>query len=1037
MSSKAPTPESVRTAALAAAAARVSSPVAAAQLPPREDLPHFRAPGALPPFLWIVAAIATCIRLAWINVEGLWLDEIYVYNDCLRPAWRILDTVHPLHFFVGKLFLALNDSAWMVRLPCVLWAALTFPALFGAVRELWGAHAARASVLFLAASSFHFNFALDANYYAPVMFWCAVSLWAFGRHLRNGHPLDAVLAIGCAVLAMGFHPFAGVFTGPLVATILLRILTNRVARRAMFPWLWFREGRVRSGALLAVVELSIPILLVWKVLPRARGLARTLVEKLSAGATFQNIKLEPLFFIEYFGRKLATYSFESPVLSALVLYGFVLLLVGVVAALRRRPLFAIFALLSVVGSFVLIFNLKADRFFHQRYLSSHFVIFCALAGIAVDALSGGVRSSAVKRGARLLAAAAAVACVVGTAVAVALHWTRLPLFLLDPIALAACAIPFAVLALPLDRWRSASAARPASWRQSRFLFVLAITPILLPNLVSISRRLVAARPNWRSIEAVWREEHHTGQPVIFQHDPEMTVARFYMKQAGISDSDALGLVTDYNNVDVRMEQLRTYARTFDDGWLVRCWENDTTPTLRQWAEEYFDPVLEAPSSFGTVMNAKLFRMQGSRGRYLTWPYGMTIEWTKEEAALATPKRELRVDRGGEFAVRAKSSSGGVSPLAIPPRISIDGTPLAAPPLPGGWQRVALQTGRHTISCDDASHDIEISALALPEGAEFDAADLTVPWPSHLRISTVGGQRLLRLITCVTIGYEFHFPEPGVWLLEVEGFADPATPPYLGVLLDNDSFLGILPFDQHPGEWLRLQMPLRIDAAGRHSVHLTYLNGLLANSGREGESHALLRKLKLRRLGVGEVPPDNRLRFTDRMAPEPSTFASSVIDAEGIPDANWTLFSLPQDGVELRRSAQPIGFNGTRGVEIVTPPLAEGFNYIGPARENPGRPGVVLATAEVDTQALVNHSVALGILWLDEQGRALQGSPAIKHAGLMRTFRGMTMTVLAPVPAQARSYAPIFSIYRNGHAPATDPGYIRIGSVRIAEFPWRE
>jgi len=1034
------------------------------------SLPILRPIGMPPRGVWFLTGLALLSRLLWLSPEGLWLDEVFVYFDCKMPIWHILLTMHPLHFFIGKAFLSIHDSPEMLRLPSVLWGTAAIPIIFMTLREMSGRQAAWLGAAFMACSSYLFNYSLDANYYGAVIFFSSTGLFFLTRYLSDANLMDMIFSILAFMLALGFHPFAGILGGPAVAVMVGRAVTSPRHRRTLWPFSWFREGRPVAG-IFYLVLLVVSIFFFAKALPRIRSMMNILGQLIEVGATFSNIQFGHIFFLNYFRCNLTAFSFPFTFFERTVAWGaFVLFCSGVIAGLRRKPWISILALVSVLGTFVLIFNLKAERFFHMRFLSALlpiYALFLSTGAVQMVKWVGWLspeqdgEPSATRQGRNASVGrirdedkpAPALLWIVlgaytgGIALSFALGWEKnrpwsayvgwglyVAIFLC--LALAGC----------IQRLR----AVPGAWRRRATLGVL--VPVLLANVLSIAGRMIAAHPNYKRIVEIWKKQAQAGDPVVFQNFGEWEPLRYYLPKAGLSLRNALRLNDTSGEVGVRMSQLRGLARTLSRGWLLRSWDIDLNSGIVDWANKHLPFVEFAPSSFGAGMDIRLFRLN-VKDSYLNAPYGLRIQYGEHDNrhilndGRVLYERLVDVDGASTFTVSMEAAQAG-TPSTSPNDVEIyvDGRSFGSVASISASGGIFLTDKKHTLGAAFRTSapypSLLWNILDLPVALHFPARALTIPFHSFVVGKEYKGRPALVLTRNVGVEYWFDFPAAGLYELTIQavhdkGAYDIRRPVWLDIALD-EQFQGILPFEKGDNTWDVRSMPIRVPSSGMHALAVNLVSGALArwNLAPDEEINAVLGDISIRRHSGGAPICDQRLSAGNSGGRAPKTIPIPVFEEKQgeRPLPGWVVDGKPSS-IRLD-DKRPLGLQGAPAVEVEVPYDSGGIILLAPLQNL--RPGTHLVQAEamLATYDLLNHSATLGIAFFGEDASRgiLPGSPVIgAQEGIQRQAGPSRFSVVANPPSGARFWAPIINIYQNGTRPSSAPGYVSVGGVRIGEY----
>ncbi|HOE63504.1 MAG TPA: glycosyltransferase family 39 protein [Candidatus Sumerlaeota bacterium] len=1026
------------------------------------DLPSWRSFEPIPAGLWIMVGLAFLLRLVWLSAESLWLDEVYVYFDCKRPIWRILNTMHPLHFIVGKAFLSIHDSSEMLRLPCVLWGSLSIPVLFMMIRRAFGKQAAWIGAAFMAFSSYHFNYSLDANYYAAVIFFSTAGLLFFARYISDANPLDMILSVLCFLLGLAFHPFAGILVGPAVIVMIARGISSSRHRRALWIVNWFRQGRQAMGIFYLLVLIALGVLIITKAMPRIRSMTNILQQRIELGATFSNIKFGHEFFFDYFRRNLASFSYPLSSFEASLSWGaFLILCIGLFAGLKHKPWISILGIISIIGSFVLIFNLKADRYFHMRYLSALFPLYALFiaagavylsrwAGLfSADEPSGEavVKVAYREKSAPLILWGVFVVYITGVILAFILKWeNRSPVSAYIGWSLNASI--FLGLAL-VGRLHRTNTSRGV-WRSRAAYLIFA--PILIANIFSIMGRMINPHPNFKRVVKIWKEKAKPEDPIIFQSFGEWEPLRYYLPKAGLSMRNTIRLNDTRGETGVRLAQLRGLARNLSSGWLPRSWDIDYTKEILDWAYKHLNFVEFAPSAFDKDCDIHLFRVN-IKDSYLNFPYGLRLQYNEKDNQSVLNngsilfERLVDVDGASTYTVSIESAQSQTSDsLFDDVEIYVDGRSCGSLRdfiANGG---IYLTSGKHNLGAvfkHPAPYPSLLwNILDLPKPIPFSARNLTIPFHSFVEEKEYQGKPALVLTRKVGVEYWFDFPHAGFYELTIQavhdkGAYDKPHPVWLDIACDNQ-FQGILPFEKGDNTWDVRTMPISVPSSGVHSIAVNLVSGALAkyNLQPDEEITAILGNLSLRRISEGEALNDQRLSVGLYGARAPKTIPIDIIEKDNkekiLP--GWGINgNLSNLRLEDKRS---IGIIQKPSAEVEIPHDSNGIILVAPLRPIPQNANLVLAESMIETFDLINHSATLGIAFFGEdpsQG-ILPGSPVIgAQEGILRHAGPSRFSVASQPPKGARIWAPIINIYSNGTRPAAEPGYVRFGDVCVGEY----
>ncbi len=222
-----------------------------------------------------VCILGFALRLHALSADSLWIDEISTATRSLldpRSLLRALPSFGvgvelPLIYVVTHFFvLSLGDSEFILRMPAVLFGALSILLVYKVGALLWTRQEGLVAATLLSLSAYHVGYSQEARHYALLVFLALLSLIFLLMALqRNRIHHWAAFAL-CMTLSLYTHYFAFLFLAAAVAfgafVLLVDYLpvihqdrpvsTNRSARgrRAL------DEPLVRFFASLALIALA-------------------------------------------------------------------------------------------------------------------------------------------------------------------------------------------------------------------------------------------------------------------------------------------------------------------------------------------------------------------------------------------------------------------------------------------------------------------------------------------------------------------------------------------------------------------------------------------------------------------------------------------------------------------------------------------------------------------------------------------------------------------------------------------------------------
>jgi len=201
--------------------------------------------------LCVITILALALRLYRLDHESLWYDELTqtaTYHLPLR--YLVLEAAGhgqpPLDYLLGALMdrLGLAGSDWWVRLPAVLFGALSVFLTGLLVRRVAGATAGIGAALLLAVCPLHVVMSQEARPYTIFVCLALASLLAF-EAARRRHTFLAWAGFACCALAMLMSRWVapnfvmlGLAVHALIAWLMARRGTDLEARRRESSRVW-------------------------------------------------------------------------------------------------------------------------------------------------------------------------------------------------------------------------------------------------------------------------------------------------------------------------------------------------------------------------------------------------------------------------------------------------------------------------------------------------------------------------------------------------------------------------------------------------------------------------------------------------------------------------------------------------------------------------------------------------------------------------------------------------------------------------------
>ncbi|MGB0911015.1 MAG: glycosyltransferase family 39 protein, partial [Nitrospirales bacterium] len=154
--------------------------------------------------LVLITIIGTGLRIYRLGYQSLWYDEILTVFSSHGPLAHVLfqtefkTNILPFYYLVTHAFMALGNQEYFVRIPAVIFGALTIPLLYYSVRQWFDSQVALWSSVLLALSPFHIFYSQEARPYTMFVFLCLLTFYLLQLSLENKD--SRLLKLGVAVV---------------------------------------------------------------------------------------------------------------------------------------------------------------------------------------------------------------------------------------------------------------------------------------------------------------------------------------------------------------------------------------------------------------------------------------------------------------------------------------------------------------------------------------------------------------------------------------------------------------------------------------------------------------------------------------------------------------------------------------------------------------------------------------------------------------------------------------------------------------------
>lgn len=207
-----------------------------------------------------LARTACAVLLLAIAAYGAWLRfhdlGISLYDDEISTRERAQQTVlytlesrnYPLYYLLAKASLTLGDTEQALRLPSFLAGIATIFVAFGLVRRAHSNTAGLVAAAIIAFSPFHIHYSTFARYYALMMLFALLTLWALYALLERDRARYWLAYTVAAFLALSSH----VCFAPALAMMNVAAALYLICNRARGPL----RHRAALIALLALCTIT-------------------------------------------------------------------------------------------------------------------------------------------------------------------------------------------------------------------------------------------------------------------------------------------------------------------------------------------------------------------------------------------------------------------------------------------------------------------------------------------------------------------------------------------------------------------------------------------------------------------------------------------------------------------------------------------------------------------------------------------------------------------------------------------------------------
>jgi 4-amino-4-deoxy-L-arabinose transferase-like glycosyltransferase len=184
-----------------------------------------------------ITILALFLRFYKLGEWSFWIDELFTIRDAFNHNTISIQDVYLIDpqqdygfsFFSISLILVrgvlttFGITEFNARIIPALLGSLSIPIFFLPLRKMIGSKVALVAVFFLAISPWHMFLSQNARYYAPLIIFATLSLFAFYFSLEKNNPLYLILSLFFLVLAT-FERIHSLFFLPVVGIYIILLV---------------------------------------------------------------------------------------------------------------------------------------------------------------------------------------------------------------------------------------------------------------------------------------------------------------------------------------------------------------------------------------------------------------------------------------------------------------------------------------------------------------------------------------------------------------------------------------------------------------------------------------------------------------------------------------------------------------------------------------------------------------------------------------------------------------------------------------------
>lgn len=176
--------------------------------------------------LFLIILLGTALRLYRLDYQSFWNDEILTVQRSILPIKQVImgadSNLLPLYYSVVRPFIGLENREFWVRIPSVIFGALSILLLYLILCNWLGKHTGLVGSILLAISPFHVWYSQEARPYAMLLFLSLLSIWLLQQLVKDREKTCLKFSFIISSSAVFYsHTVGIVFIGYLFIYILL------------------------------------------------------------------------------------------------------------------------------------------------------------------------------------------------------------------------------------------------------------------------------------------------------------------------------------------------------------------------------------------------------------------------------------------------------------------------------------------------------------------------------------------------------------------------------------------------------------------------------------------------------------------------------------------------------------------------------------------------------------------------------------------------------------------------------------------------